>query len=365
MKEALSNFISYLLNVRKYSEHTAIAYETDIRDFIIFYENWSGAELFMRDLGCLDTNAFRAWLADRQRRGLTHKSTARALSSLRRFLKFAGRQFGIKNEAIILINSPRVPKKLSKAIDASDVENMSKLAKDVDLEPWISSRDNALILLIFGCGLRISEALGLKDSDVSTRPDTLCIMGKGNKERLVPVLPAVWDAVEIYMSKRPFGKVESEERRVKGGEWRVESGIEKVKNGKAKNIKLANVDVNMGEFESKNSTLHSPPSTLNSPHSPLFRSVRGLPMTSRMAEKVVEKLRHALQLPEYVTPHALRHTFATVLLSAGVDLRVLQELLGHSSLSTTQLYTKIDMSSVMKAYKGAHPRANKDVKPNG
>jgi integrase/recombinase XerC len=284
---------------------------------MIFYESWSGLELFVHDLGNLDTNTFRAWLADRQRRGLTHKSTARALSSLRRFLKFAGRQFGIKNEAILLISSPKVPKKLSKAIDASDVEDMSRLAKDVDMESWIAARDNALILLIFGCGLRISEALSLKDSDIFARPDTLCIMGKGNKERLIPVLPAVWDAVEHYMSLRPYNKTENDE---------------------------------------------DPKSQLLTVNFRLFRSIRGLPMTPRMAEKVIEKLRNALQLPEYVTPHALRHTFATVLLSAGVDLRVLQELLGHSSLSTTQLYTKIDMSSVMKAYKGAHPRANKDLK---
>jgi len=323
MKELINEFVNYLLNVRKYSENTAKAYESDIREFILFYQEWSGTELMPRDIANLDTTAFRAWLADRQKNSITNKSTARALSSLRRFLKFIGRQFNIKNEAILLITSPKIPKKLSKAIDASDVENMSKLTKDTQNESWIATRDTALILLIFGCGLRISEALALKDSDVYAHPEIMRITGKGGKERIVPVLPVVWDAMTKYLESRPF----------KGGDL----GPNEPAGDKEKNNAAA---------------------LLTSDFS-LFRSVRGLPMTSRMAEKVVEKLRNLMQLPEYVTPHALRHTFATVLLANGVDLRVLQELLGHSSLSTTQLYTKIDISSVMKAYNGAHPRAHK------
>jgi len=323
MKELISEFVNYLLNVRKYSENTAKAYESDIREFILFYQTWSGTDLLPHDLADLDTTAFRAWLADRQKNDLTNKSTARALSSIRRFLKFVGKQFNIKNEAILLINSPKIPKKLSKAIEASDVENMSKLTTDVDAESWMAARDTALILLIFGCGLRISEALAIKDSDVYEHPEILRIIGKGNKERIVPVLPVVWDALNKYLGLRPFDK---------------------------------------GVGANENSPVNATDSRANF-HSPLqsqlFRSVRGLPMTSRMAEKVVEKLRNLMQLPEYVTPHALRHTFATVLLADGVDLRVLQELLGHSSLSTTQLYTKIDLSGVMKAYNGAHPRAHK------
>ena len=156
-------------------------------------------------------------------------------------------------------------------------------------------------MLLFGCGLRISEALSLRNMDVRGRPDVLRIVGKGNKERLVPVLPVVWDAIERYIHVRPFGNDATDE---------------------------------------------------------LFRSVRGLPMSPRMAQKVIESLRHYLQLPDYVTPHALRHTFATALLAGGADLRSLQELLGHASLSTTQLYTKVNMAEITNIYANAHPRAH-------
>lgn len=308
MEEQVAAFIEYLTQTKNYSVHTATAYETDIRDFIKFYENFNGSDVSLSDFARADTICFRAWLADRQRRDLAHKSTARALSSLRGFYRFLAKKYNVKNNAIGLISSPKVPRKLSKAIDVSDVENMHEAIKEIDeAEPWIAARDWALVVLIFGCGLRISEALSLKNSDVRGRPDSLRILGKGAKERIVPVLPAVLDAIEKYTRLRPFG-----------------AGL----------------------------------------NEPLFRSVRGLPMSPRMAEKVIEKLRHYLQLPDYVTPHALRHTFATALLAGGADLRSLQELLGHSSLSTTQLYTKVNMSEIMNIYEHAHPRANLDDDDN-
>lgn len=303
MNESIAEFINYVLCTKNYSAHTAIAYETDIRDFIKFCEKFTGSDVLPNDLANIDTIGFRSWMADRQRRKLAHKSTARALSSVRAFYKFLGKSHGVKNDAIGLISSPKVPRKLSKAIEASDVENMHTAIKDLDSDnPWIGARDWALVVLIFGCGLRISEALSLTNSDIKNRPNVLRILGKGGKERLVPVLSAVNDAIDKYVSLRPFGHDANE---------------------------------------------------------PLFRSVRGLPMSSRMAEKVVEKLRNYLQLPDYVTPHALRHTFATVLLSNGADLRSLQELLGHSSLSTTQLYTKVNMSEINNIYTASHPRAKK------
>jgi integrase/recombinase XerC len=305
MNEIIAEFSDYLLNTKKYSSHTADAYRADIADFISFYENYCGNAFLLKDAGSADTTVFRAWLADRQRRGLVHKSTARALSSLRGFFKFLSAIHGIKNEALGLLSSPKVPRKLSKAVESEDVSRMTQAASESGQEPWLSARDNALVLLIFGCGLRISEALNLTVASVRGRPDVLRILGKGGKERLVPVVPAVYDAIERYLRIR-----------------NQESGI--------------------------------------SPDSPLFISVRGLPMTARMAEKVIEKLRNFLQLPNYLTPHALRHTFATALLNDGVDLRCLQELLGHSSLSTTQLYTKVDMNSIMKNYNAAHPLAGRD-----
>ena len=302
MNEAVVEFIEYLTQTKNYSSHTALAYDTDIRDFLKFYADFSGAPPFPRDLSRADTICFRSYLANRQKRGLSHKSTARALSSLRGFYKYLARAHGIKNDAIGLISSPKVPRKLSKAIDPIDVEHMRGAIREIDInEPWLAARDWALVVLLFGCGLRISEALSLRNNDVRGHPDVLRITGKGNKERLVPVLPIVWNAIDKYIAVRPFGNVATDE---------------------------------------------------------LFRSVRGLPMTPRMAQKVVENLRHYLQLPDYVTPHALRHTFATALLAGGADLRSLQELLGHSSLSTTQLYTKVNMTEITNIYANAHPRAN-------
>lgn len=303
MNEYVAEFIEYLTQTKNYSVHTATAYETDIRDFIKFYNNYIGADVGISNIAKADAICFRAWMADRARRNLSHKSTARALSSLRGFYKFLANRHNIENDAIGLISSPKVPRKLSKAIDVTDVEHMHDAISAIDeSEPWIAARDWALVMLLFGCGLRISEALGLTNSDVRGRPDSLRILGKGSKERIVPMLPAVLEAIEKYTRIRPFG---------------------------------------------------------NAANDALFRSVRGLPMSPRMAEKVVEKLRHYLQLPDYVTPHALRHTFATAMLAGGADLRSLQELLGHSSLSTTQLYTKVNMSEIMNVYEHAHPLADK------
>lgn len=304
MQEYLIEFIEYLTKVKNYSAHTSAAYETDVRDFIKFLGEYVGADVSLAQVAGADTTCFRAWLANRARRNLSHKSTARALSSLRGFYKFLAKSHDVKNDAIGLISSPKVPRKLSKAIEVTDVKDMHDAIAVIDeSEPWIAARDWALVMLLFGCGLRISEALSLTNADIRGRPDVLRIMGKGSKERLVPTLPTVLDAIDKYVKLRPFG---------------------------------------------------------NSPNDPLFRSVRGLPMSARMAEKVVEKLRHYLQLPDYVTPHALRHTFATALLAGGADLRSLQELLGHSSLSTTQLYTKVNMAEIIDIYEHAHPRATPD-----
>ncbi len=303
MNEIITEFVEYLLRTKNYSAHTADAYETDIRDFVEFLADFIGAgSVYVGDLARADTICFRSWLAGRARRNLSPRSTSRALSSLRGFYKYLDRHHGIKNDAIGLISSPKIPRKLSKAIDVSDVQDMQSAIRAVDGgEPWIVARDWALVLLIFGCGLRISEALSLSDADVHGRPNILRITGKGKKERIVPILPPVLDAIERYIELRP--------------------GYDGVH---------------------------------------LFRSVRGLGMSPRMAEKVIEKVRNYMQLPDYVTPHALRHTFATALLSGGADLRSLQELLGHSSLSTTQLYTRVNMSEIMQIYDNAHPRAHID-----
>ena len=302
MNEIITEFKDYLLNTKKYSPNTVAAYDFDICDFIGFMQRFNDIPVRIADISRADTLVFRSWMADRGRRNLTAKSTARAVSGLRTFYKWLNKYHNIKNEAICLISSPRVPRRLSKAIDATDVSEMRVAICAIDSsEPWVAARDWALVVLIFGCGLRISEALSLKNSDISHHPENLHILGKGGKERIVPVLSAVYTALDKYIAIRPFGH-------------------------------------NPGDF--------------------VFRSHRGLPMSPRMAEKVIEKLRHYLQLPDYVTPHALRHTFATALLSGGADLRTIQELLGHSSLSTTQIYTRVNMGEIMSAYKHAHPMAS-------
>ncbi len=299
MQETLNDFIRYILDTKKYSSHTAAGYEADIRDFLNFYETFSGRDLFVKDFANIDTMAFRSWLANRQKRELAPKSTARALSSVRSFFKYLDKFHDIKNTAVTLISSPKVPRKLSKAIDGSEVMKMRDAVIEIEsTNPWLAARDWALVVLIFATGLRISEALGLSRQDVINRPDVVCIKGKGGKERLVPILPVVHEAIGKYLRLCPY---------------------------------------NHG--------------------AQLFYSTSGLVMSPRMADKVIENLRHYLQLPDYVTPHALRHSFATTLLGQGVDLRTLQELLGHSSLSTTQLYTKVDMSQISKIYESAHPRA--------
>jgi len=309
MNELIQEFLNYLLHTRKYSDNTAVAYETDLRDFIKFYENYSGAELSPDELSKIQTTGFRAYLSDRAGRKLSFKSTARALSSLRGLFKFLEKKYGIKNDAIGIIQSPKIPKKLSRAITAVDINAMSDTTQDIARPPehawWVAARDRALIALIFGAGLRISEALSLSDADIYNRPKVLRIRGKGGKERLIPILPVVMDAIHEYYDNVPYSMRPAKDNK----KW-----------------------------------------------NPLFLSVRGLPMTPRMAQKVVENLRNLLQLPEYVTPHALRHSFATSMLSGGVDLRTLQELLGHSSLSSTQLYTKVDMGQVMAEYSKAHPK---------
>ncbi len=304
MNDTIVDFVAYLQDVKHYSSHTAEAYEIDIRDFVAFYNDYSGGIAILADLARADTMCFRAWLAARSRRNLTAKSTARALSSLRGFYRFLSKNYNIKNESIGLISAPHVPRKLSKAIEVSEVAEIHDAIRETENDkPWIAARDWALVVLIFGSGLRISEALSITHRDIATHPDCLRIVGKGNKERIVPVLPAVWTALDKYIAICPF-----------------DSDVQ----------------------------------------SPVFRSVRGLPMSPRMAQKVIVRLRNYLQLPDYVTPHALRHTFATALLADGADLRSLQELLGHSSLSTTQLYTRVNMSDIMSVYENAHPLGHHD-----
>lgn len=297
MNEVVTDFINYLSHVKKYSTHTVESYGMDLSDFQKFLENFLNAYVYINDLARIDTIAFRAWLADMQKRKLAPRTRARALSAVRSFYKWIEKEHDVKNDAIALIGTPKIPKGIPHALDAKEIKSMDDMIRELEPEPWIAARNHALLLLIFGSGMRISEALALQRKQAAVRSDVITITGKGNKDRVIPILPIIWDAIEKYIRLCPFNT----------------------------------------EY--------------------LFASVKGLSMSPRMAQKMIEQLRVMLQLPDYITPHALRHSFATALLSDGVDLRTIQELLGHASLSTTQIYTKVSVSDIMSAYNSAHPKA--------
>ena len=302
MNELIDSFVRYLKDIKKYSNNTVVSYRQDLDNFSEFYKSYTNSEIKKEDLSKIDITTFRAWLSNRKINNLSNRSSARALSSLRSFYKYILKEYDIKNDSIFVISSPKIPKKLSKAVSEKDVFDMLEVLSEIENgEKWLVLRDKALIILIFGCGLRISEALSIKKQDLDKDQRFLKILGKGSKERLVPILKPVHRAISEYLSVCPY----------KTGDL-------------------------------------------------IFKSVRGLPMSPRMAKKLIEKIRVYMQLPDFLTPHALRHTFATSLLNDGADLRTLQELLGHSSLSTTQLYTKVSLEQITKAYNSAHPKAQED-----
>jgi integrase/recombinase XerC len=222
----------------------------------------------------------------------------RELSSIKNFFKWLDVNDIMKNPAISVISSPRKPKILPKALDVDDAFNVLIEAKDVAQSAWQGLRDKAVLTLLYGCGLRISEALALNVGDINAKSEFLRIKGKGNKERIVPLLPIVWQNIAAYLAKSPYS-------------------------------------INVGES--------------------LFVGARGERLSPRIIQRQLQKLRGRIGLPDTLTPHALRHSFATQLLAAGVDLRSIQELLGHSSLITTQRYTDVQTETLKREYHKAHP----------
>ena len=298
VKTAIADWDEWLRHGKQSSNHTLISYATDLRHFLGFLSEHLGGRIGFKQLRELEAKDFRAWLA-RRAGDYEATSTARALSTIKSFYRYLEKQSHLKNDAILHMRGPKLKKSLPKALgqdqSAQALQNIGTLHE----EEWVNKRDLALLVLIYGCGLRISEALSLT---YATRPqgDTLSIIGKGNKQRIVPVLPAVNTAIADYLSACPY------------------------------------------------------PFTKDAP---LFLGARGKALDPTIFQLQIRKLRRALQLPESATPHAFRHSFATHLLSAGGDLRSIQELLGHASLSTTQRYTHVDKERLMNAYKNAHPRA--------
>jgi integrase/recombinase XerC len=298
LKLTVADWFAHLEHERGSSANTLAAYERDVRQFL----GWLKAELehapCLGDLARLNAKQVRKFLAARRRAGVDSRSLARTLSALRSFFRWLENQEISQNRALMQIALPKVPHGIPKPLTVEKAVAVTEAAtQSVD---WIGARDSAVLLLLYGSGLRISEAIGLRRKDAPLGRDVLRITGKGDKERLVPVLPVTQEAVASYVELCPFPL---------------------------------------------------------EPDGPLFLGAKGGPLRARIVQLVMEGLRGVLGLPATATPHALRHSFATHLLSAGADLRQIQELLGHSSLSTTQVYTEVDRERLLSVYDKAHPRA--------
>ncbi|MHA3915254.1 tyrosine recombinase XerC [Halovulum sp. GXIMD14793] len=294
----MDRWLDGLRDLRGASAHTIAAYRRDVAGFLGFLAQHWGGPAGRRALVQVQTSDMRAWMAAERQRGLSARSLTRALSAVKTFYRWLAETEGLEAPAVIAARGPRLKPRLPRPLEAEAAKKMLDLAEIQSPEPWIAARDTAILTLLYGCGLRISEALGLTGSDVPLG-DVLRILGKGGKERLVPVLPAARSAVEAYIDACPYTPA---------------------------------------------------------PTDPIFRGARGGPLNPAIVQKLVRNLRAQMGLPETATPHALRHSFATHLLQAGGDLRVIQELLGHASLSTTQVYTGVDQTRLMEVYDRAHPR---------
>ncbi len=290
---------SWLLSEKRVSPHTADAYFRDLANFIDFSSNHIGEKCSIDTLKNFSIKDFRSYMSHRSSEKISRASLARNLSTVRNFYRWLAKNNILENQAIQTLQSPKVPKKLPRSLNAEDIFKALATLGELYDDAWQGKRDRALILLLYGCGLRISEALGLKGGDIVSG-GTLRILGKGGKERIVPMLQIIKEAVDDYKDYCPY----------------------EIKDN-------AN----------------------------LFLGARGGDLNPGVVQRQVRKIRALLSLPESVTPHALRHSFATHLLEEGGDLRTIQELLGHSSLAATQRYTAVDSERIKKVYNEAHPRA--------
>lgn len=291
--DVLEAWHAHLAQGRRRSPHTVRAYVATAARFLDVKEepNWVA-------LARLDTAALRQHLASRRVAGISNVSAARELSALKAFLIFAREQAGLADASVPKMRGPRIKKGLPRPVAPDEIEHLAAtVAEDARYE-WIGARDRAVLLLLYGAGMRIAEALSLTGSALPLG-ETLVVTGKGNKQRIVPILPAVRMAVADYVEKCPWPQL---------------------------------------------------------PDKPLFRGVKGGQLSQGMVQKAMARARTELGLPQTATPHALRHSFATHLLGAGADLRSLQELLGHASLASTQIYTKVDAATLLDVYRTAHPR---------
>ena len=297
-------WLAHLAGERRMSNKTLDAYERDVRQFLLFLAEHFGGAPGLAALAKLTPQDVRAFMAARRADGIGGRSLMRSLAGVRSFARFLERNGKGKVGALTAVRAPKVAKTLPKPIAVPSARRISDadLRAGEDREQWVLVRDAAVLALLYGSGLRISEALGLARADMPAprKGDAVTVTGKGNKQRMVPVLPQVTQLIADYVELCP----------------------------------------------------HDLP-----PDGPLFVGARGGPLSPRIIQLAMERLRGALGLPDSATPHALRHSFATHLLARGGDLRAIQELLGHASLSTTQIYTAVDTERLMEVYRSAHPRA--------
>ncbi|WP_332698425.1 tyrosine recombinase XerC [Devosia sp.] len=284
-------------SVRRLAANTLEAYSRDVDQFLSFLAGHAGGPVTLTTLGELRGADIRAFMAQRRNDSLGSRSLARVLSALKSFFRFLEREGVVTSEALNVIRTPKLPKSLPKALTVIEARQTIATTGDMEERPWVAARDMAVLTLCYGAGLRIAEALALTRGDLEAQ--TLRVTGKGGKVRLVPLIDAVRRSIELYLELCPYKP------------W---------------------------------------------PEEPLFRGVRGGVLSPRLIQLRVVQLRSALGLPPSATPHALRHSFATHLLGRGGDLRAIQELLGHASLSTTQIYTAVDTDRLLESYRKAHPR---------
>ncbi len=293
----------WLAHEKRQADLTVKGYRTDLMGFLGFSAEHLGGAPGLDQLVDLKTIDFRAWLASRHRDGVARTSVARGLAALRSFYGYLDRQHGRHNPAIRALRTPKLDQRLPRPLSSDQANDLVESAPAFARQGWIGKRDAALLLLLYGAGLRIGEALALDRGMIGNAPANLrqlTVTGKGKKQRLVPILPIIAAAIDDYLTACP----------------------------------------------------HRP-----GPDAPLFVGLRGKRLQPALLRRQVQALRRMLGLPESATPHALRHSFATHLLSDGADLRTIQELLGHASLSTTQGYTGLDRERLMRLYQSAHPRA--------
>ncbi|MDA0653124.1 MAG: tyrosine recombinase XerC [Proteobacteria bacterium] len=298
---AIEDWQRWIGDERRSSSHTLDAYSRDLAAFLSFLTGHLGSPPALADLNKLQASDFRSFLAHRLAGNIAQSSLARSMSTLRNFFRFLDKTGRVSNATISAVRAPRPTPPIPKAIAATDAMDLIDAAGSLSDTPWIAKRDTALFTLLYGCGLRIDEALSLNQAD-TPKDDAMVITGKGNRQRVVPVLPIVRQSIADYREACPFAP---------------------------------------------------------RPDRPLFLGARGGRLNPGVVQRQMRKLRGLLGLPSTATPHALRHSFATHLLGAGGDLRTIQELLGHASLTTTQRYTSVDSERLIAVYNDAHPRARR------